>query len=97
MGDDPARTRATRLSVEPLTLWITGGASGTWTLQHRDGAWEVDEGDPIEPTAAVTMSDETAWRLFFNALTLPQALSLVRLTGDAALGLPLLRARSVIV
>jgi hypothetical protein len=43
------------------------------------------------------MSDETAWRLFFNALTLPQTLSRVRLTGDAALALPLLRARSVIV
>jgi hypothetical protein len=80
-----------------VAITITGGASGTWTLQHRDSGWDVDEGNLTEPTTAVTMSDETAWRLFFNALTLPQALSLVRLTGDAALALPLLRARSVIV
>jgi len=80
-----------------VAITITGGASGTWTLQYRDSGWEVDEGNLAEPTTAVTMSDETAWRLFFNALTLPQSLSLVRLTGDAALALPLLRARSVIV
>jgi uncharacterized protein (TIGR03083 family) len=80
-----------------VAITITGGASGTWTLQHRDSGWDVDEGNLTEPTTAVTMSDETAWRLFFNALTLPQARSLVRLTGDAALALPLLRARSVIV
>jgi hypothetical protein len=43
------------------------------------------------------MSGEVAWRLFFNALTLPEAQSLVRLAGDPALALPLLRARSVIV
>jgi uncharacterized protein (TIGR03083 family) len=80
-----------------VAITITGGASGTWTLQHRDSGWDVDEGGLTEATTAVTMSDETAWRLFFNALTLPQALSLVRMTGDAALALPLLRARSVIV
>jgi hypothetical protein len=80
-----------------VAITITGGASGTWTLQHRDRGWDIDEGDLIEPTTAVTMADEIAWRLFFNALSLPQALSVVRLTGDTALALPLLRARSVIV
>jgi len=38
-----------------------------------------------------------AWRLFFNGLPFPEALSHVQLTGDAALARPLLRARSVIV
>jgi hypothetical protein len=80
-----------------VAIIITGGASGTWTLQHRHGRWDVDEGDPVEPTTTATMADEVAWRLFFNALSLPQAQSLVRVSGDAALALPLLRARSVIV
>jgi hypothetical protein len=80
-----------------VAITITGGASGTWTLQHRHGRWDVDEGDPVEPTTTATMADEVAWRLFFNALSLPQAQSLVRVSGDAALALPLLRARSVIV
>ena len=80
-----------------VAIEITGGASGTWTLHHRDRGWDVDEGDRLEPTTTATMSDEVAWRLFFNALSLPQAQSLVRLAGDTALALPLLRARSVIV
>jgi uncharacterized protein (TIGR03083 family) len=80
-----------------VAIKITGGASGTWTLQYRDGGWDVHEGDPIEPATTATMTDEAAWRLFFNALSLPQAQSLVHVAGDAALALPLLRARSVIV
>ena len=78
-------------------ITITGSAPGTWTLQHRDGGWDLDEGDLIAPATTATMSDEVAWRLFFNALSMPQAQSLVRVAGDAALALPLLRARSVIV
>jgi hypothetical protein len=80
-----------------VAVTITGAASGTWTLEHRDGAWHVGEGAAIEPTTTAAMSDEVAWRLFFNALSLPQAQSLVRVDGDAALALPLLHARSVIV
>jgi uncharacterized protein (TIGR03083 family) len=80
-----------------VAIKITGRTSGTWTLQHRDRGWDVDEADLIEPTTTATMSDEVAWRLFFNALSLPQAQSVVRVAGDAALALPLLRARSVIV
>ena len=43
------------------------------------------------------MSDEVAWRLFFNALPMNEAQSLVSVTGDTALAHPLLRTRSVIV
>jgi uncharacterized protein (TIGR03083 family) len=81
-----------------IAIQITGAASGRWTLQYRDdGGWDVDEGDLIEPTTTATMADEVAWRLFFNALSLPEAQSVVHLAGDAALALPLLRARAVIV
>jgi uncharacterized protein (TIGR03083 family) len=80
-----------------VAIHVTGAAPGTWTLQHRDGRWDVDEGDASEPTATVTMSDEVAWRLLFNALSLTQAQSLIRVAGDAALARPLLGARSVIV
>ena len=80
-----------------VAIIITGSASGTCTLRHRDRGWDIDDGAPIEPTATATMSDEVAWRLFFNALSPPQAQSLVHLAGDAELALPLLRARSVVV
>jgi uncharacterized protein (TIGR03083 family) len=80
-----------------IAIKITGGASGTWTLHCRDDRWDVNEGDPIEAAATATMADEVAWRLFFNALSLPESQSLVHVDGDPALVLPLLRARSVIV
>ena len=54
-----------------VAIKITGGAAGTWTLQYRGGAWGIDEHDPVKPTTTATMADEVAWRLFFNALSLP--------------------------
>ena len=80
-----------------IAIHVTGRASGTWTLHYGDGQWDVDEGDAIEPAATATMPDEVAWRLFFNALSMNQARSLVSVTGDDALAGPLLRTRSVIV
>ncbi len=52
---------------------------------------------PSGPSTIATMTDETAWRLLFNALPHAEAESMVRLSGDIALGRPLLGARSVIV
>ena len=77
---------------------VTGAAGGTWTVSHRpDRGWDVDEGRGSAPSAAVTLPDEVAWRLLFNALSIADARSAVRVEGDAALVMPLLRARSVIV
>jgi len=80
-----------------MAIHVTGHASGIWTLCYRDGRWDVDEGDAIGQAATATMSDEVAWRLFFNALPVNQAETLVSVTGDAALARPLLRTRSAIV
>ena len=43
------------------------------------------------------MTDETAWRLLFNALPHAEAESMIRLSGDIALGRPLLAARSLVI
>jgi uncharacterized protein (TIGR03083 family) len=80
-----------------LAIAITGRAAGTWTLTRGSAAWEIEAGGAARSAATATMSDETAWRLFFNAVPLREAQSLVRVDGDPALALPLLRARSVIV
>lgn len=80
-----------------VVVTITGRAPGAWTLQYRDGRWDIAEGSAVEPAATATMTDEVAWRLLFNALTQSEAQSVIRLDGDSALALPLFRARSVIV
>jgi uncharacterized protein (TIGR03083 family) len=80
-----------------IQLHITGPSGGDWTLQTIDDRWDISAGNTNQPTATATMSDETAWRLLFNALAPAEADSLIRLDGDAALGRLLWSARSVIV
>jgi uncharacterized protein (TIGR03083 family) len=80
-----------------IAIAITGRSGGTWALHYRHGAWDIEESQPVRPAATATMSGEVAWRLFFNALSLREAQAQVRIDGDTAFALPLLRARSVIV
>jgi hypothetical protein len=82
---------------QSLALEILGGAGGSWTLMARESGWEIDEGGRVDADAKVTMSDDVAWRLFFNALPPSSASSLIQIEGEAALAAPLLRVRSVIV
>jgi uncharacterized protein (TIGR03083 family) len=89
---DLAAPRGTSIAIR-----VTGPAAGAWTLRRDQDQWTADEGDPADPTASLTMPDEVAWRLFFNALSTADSRALVRIDGDAALVRPLLRARAVIV
>ena len=82
---------------QSLMVEILGPSGGLWTLRARSTGWEMDEGSQPDPTAKVTMSDEIAWRVFFNALPLTAASAMVRVEGNAALAAPLLRVRSVVV
>jgi uncharacterized protein (TIGR03083 family) len=94
----PHAFRETRAPAgQALTIEITGAAGGVWTLRHDDGGWRIWEGEDEGESARAIMSDDTAWRLLFNALSGERAASLVTRRGDAALFDPLLRARSVIV
>jgi uncharacterized protein (TIGR03083 family) len=80
-----------------VAIQITGRASGAWTVRHRGGRWTVERGDTDSPTATATLSDEAAWRLFFNGLAPDAAAALVRLDGETDLARPLLCARAVVV
>jgi uncharacterized protein (TIGR03083 family) len=80
-----------------LTIEITGTAGGVWTLKRDDGDWKLWTGQESGESARVTMSDDTAWRLLFNALPPERTESLVTRSGDPVVSGPLLRARSVIV
>jgi uncharacterized protein (TIGR03083 family) len=86
--DVPARPGQT------VAIIVTGPAGGRWVLCRGDERWRIDEGEEPNPDARVTMSDETAWRLLFNALSRSDATP-PQIEGELAR--PLLRARSVIV
>jgi hypothetical protein len=94
----PHAYRHVRSDVDQsLVLEILGESGGSWTLSARATGWKIGEGSQLHPSASVTMSDEVAWRLFFNALP-PSALpSAIQIQGDRALATPLLGVRSVVV
>ena len=80
-----------------IQLDLTGPSGGRWLLVRRETGWDLQAGAVPNPTATVTMSDETAWRLLFNALSPAEAEPMVRLGGDIALARPILSARSVVI
>jgi uncharacterized protein (TIGR03083 family) len=82
---------------QTLTIDVTGVAGGVWTLRRDHGGWTLLAGQDRGETARATMSDDTAWRLLFNALSAEDASRLVTTHGDAGLYGPLFRARSVVV
>jgi len=90
--DGLAAPRGTTVAIR-----VTGPASGAWRLQRDWDRWIAEEGDAADPTASLTLADEVAWRLFFNALSPADSRALVRIDGDAGLASPLLHARAVIV
>jgi hypothetical protein len=68
-----------------LKLAITGPAGGVWYAVRRDGAWHLTSEAVAAPDAAVSIDQETAWRLFTKGLTKEAALPRVTQEGDARL------------
>ena|SRR6187549_582909 len=80
-----------------LAIEIAGASGGTWTLRRDAERWSLWTGAEPGDTARIRMTDETAWRLLFNALPADRVAGLLTVSGHAALVAPLQRARSVIV
>jgi hypothetical protein len=80
-----------------VTLVVPGEIRRAWTLVRREGRWPLFSGEPETPTTRVTAAPATAWRLFYNALTMERARGELVVEGDRPLAEPLLRARSVMV
>ena len=80
-----------------VVIDIGGASGGRWTLVRDRDRWTLWRGEPPSATARIRLSDETAWKLLFNALRDSDAESAVEIEGQADLARALLRARSVIV
>lgn len=84
-------------SAQTVLIEVNGSAGGRWTLVQEVGRWTIQTGEPAAVTTRVSMSDDTAWKLLFNALPEHEAVAAIHVDGQPALAAPLLRARSVIV
>lgn len=64
---------------------ITGASGGGWTIERDATAWRVGVGTPTAPRARVTLDEDTAWRLFFKALTRDAAAGRIARSGEPRL------------
>ncbi|MEZ5288146.1 MAG: maleylpyruvate isomerase N-terminal domain-containing protein [Vicinamibacterales bacterium] len=81
-----------------LRLRVDDSADTTWMLTRTTDGWDIgtDHGRDAAH-AEVSMTGDTAWRLFYNALP-PDALrERVHVAGDDALAAPLLGTRSIVI
>lgn len=85
-----AAAAGTAVAVE-----ITGDAGGSWALVREGERWRLCEGKPEAPGAAIRMDPDTAWRRMTKGITKEQAAEWAEITGDRALGEPMLGMLSV--
>ncbi|MEO8430105.1 MAG: maleylpyruvate isomerase N-terminal domain-containing protein [Acidobacteriota bacterium] len=80
-----------------VALEVEGVPALRWSVVADGAGWRVVEGVAPDPAAVLRGDADTLWRLFYNALPESSARDRLRVSGDAALVEPLLRARSVLV
>jgi uncharacterized protein (TIGR03083 family) len=88
------------VAAEPgqsVAIAIDGASGGRWTLSREEHRWTLWRGEPAAPAVRIRLTDEAAWKLFFNASSEGEAAGAVRIEGLTDLGSAFLRARSVIV
>jgi uncharacterized protein (TIGR03083 family) len=81
-----------------VSLAIEGPAGGHWILERRSDRWALGlpaAGEGGNARARLSLSADTAWRIFFKALPVAEAERRVSIEGDAALARPFLSALAV--
>jgi hypothetical protein len=80
-----------------VVVQADGPSGGMWTIRRDAKVWTLWSGRPDRPDAEIRLSDDTAWRLLYNALPEAAASGAIAIDGDASLGAPFLRARSIVI
>ena len=78
---------------------IEGPSGGEWILAREAGGWRLGVASEADgpASARVSLSEDTAWRVFFKALSPAEAEARVRIEGDKALGRGFVTTRAVMV
>ena len=69
-----------------LQLNITGEEGGEWQLQKTINEWQLSNEKTAEATATISMSADTAWKLFSKGISPAFALLQTEMGGDVELG-----------
>lgn len=79
-----------------VTLTITGAAGGSWTVRREQDSWKLYLGTPEKANAEVSLTEDTAWRLFTHGITSELARTRAALSGDIYLAGKMLETVSII-
>ncbi len=71
-----------------ITLQIEGPAGGVWSLLCQQ-QWVLCANSRADAQTKITLTDDTAWRLFSKGLTQQEAQRAIIITGNLALGTPI--------
>ena len=76
---------------------VIGEAGDTWSVVAADEGWSVNRGEAPHPAALARCNSDTAWKLFFNALSMEEARRRIVTEGDSTLREKLFSVRGVMV
>jgi uncharacterized protein (TIGR03083 family) len=79
-----------------VRITVSGECGGTWYLHRAENVWQLTETERGEMVAETTIPQEIAWRIFTKGIAFESAQSQVKITGDIALGLPVLGMISIV-
>jgi hypothetical protein len=79
-----------------VRLAVTGEADGEWSLVRSGGGWGLFAGVDLAPSAAVTLPQEIAWRVYTKGIAFADARRAAQIEGDTALGEQVLRTVAVL-
>ena len=79
-----------------VEVGIAGEAGGYWVLTRTPDRWRLAAGTAEAPAARVALDAETAWRLWTKGIRPDATRAAVSISGDRALGLPVLDAVAII-
>jgi uncharacterized protein (TIGR03083 family) len=80
-----------------FVIRVTGDAGSTWSVVAAPEGWSVFRGESPHAVARAVCDEDTAWRLFFNALSEEEARLRIHAEGDAGLLERLYSVRGVMV
>ncbi len=75
---------------------ISGECGGSWYLFRDGGAWKLIASPIGERISETTIPQEIAWRIFTKGIEFDDARTQVRVTGDEAVGLHILKMISIV-
>ena len=79
-----------------IRITVSGECGGRWNLRRGDTGWALADSDTHEPAAETTIPQEIAWRIFTKGIDRASAQSQIKVTGEAALALPVLSMVSIV-